>query len=203
MNEETMNQPTEETVAAEPVAESAKEQAARGPLSPVAMAAFANFLAALDEQDKATLSTLIAHLREIVASQKAAAAAAEEEAMLAGMEGEAAFAGIRDRMGAMRTLMEQVPWLRELPLRDRLAAACYIDRGMQAHTPTPEEKLQAVLSDPALLRALAEKQAALQAQAGRTAPPIISGGHAPATVKKPPKSLAEAKTEAKRFLRAK
>ena len=203
MNEETVNQPTEETVAAEPVAESAKEQTAHTPLSPAAMAAFGQFLAALDGQDKATLSTLIAPLREILAAQQAAAAAAEEEDVLAGMEGEAAFAGIRDRMGAMRQLMAQVPWLRELPLRDRLAAACYIDRGMQQHTPTPEEKLQALLADPALLRALAEKQAALRAQGSISAPPILSGGRAPAAVKKPPRSLSEAKTEAKRFLRAK
>ncbi|MBQ8350749.1 MAG: hypothetical protein IJY20_01735 [Clostridia bacterium] len=174
-----------------------------GPLSPAAMAAFARFLDALNEEDKQVLTGLLTRFREMAAESLAAAQAAEEEAMLAAMEEIPVFAGIRGRTDAMHALIAQVPWLRSLPLRDRLAAACYIDRGMQQHTPTPEEKLQAVLSDPALLRALAEKQAALRAAQARGTPPAVGTGLAPATVKEKPKSLSEAKTEAKRFLRAK
>ena len=172
-------------------------------LSPAAITALANFLGSLNQRDTQVLTALLARFRSLFERQRAVSAAAEEEACLSEMEKEPAFQGIRGRREAMHGLIARVPWLRNLPTRDRLAAACYIDRGMQQHAPTPEEKLEAVLSDPALLRALAQKQAALRAALANGTPPVRNGGRAPAVIKETPKSLSEAKTEAKRFLRAK
>lgn len=188
---------------AAPAAQKTEGAAAAGLLSPAATAALAQLFASLDGHDKQALLSLITRFREMAEAGRAAQMAAEEEACLCEMEGQPAFCGIRGRLQAMHGLISGVPWLQALPLRERLAAACYIDRGMQLHAPTREEKLQAVLSDPALLRALAERQATLQSATQKSTPPILSGGRAPAVVKAPPRSLSEARDEAKRYLRAK
>jgi hypothetical protein len=66
-----------------------------------------------------------------------------------------------------------------------------------------EEKLSALLSDPALLRAFAEKQALLTAEARAGVAPTARGGRMPADLPKPPRDLAEAGAAAKRVLRVK
>ena len=197
---------TEAEVTAEAAAEAteaAPSEAAHG-LSPAAEEAFAHFLSVLTPEERQVLVGVISRLRAYEAAQAEAARAAEEAACLREMESEPAFAGISERAEALRALIGSVSWLRELPTRDRLAAACYIDRGMRLHTPTPQEKLEGLLSDPALMRALAERQAAVRAARARQTPPIAPGmGQAPAAPVASPRSLGEAKRAAKNILRVK
>jgi hypothetical protein len=177
--------------------------AASGLLSPAAMRAFGAFLAALTEEDRQTLQALLARLQGLSQSLAAERARVARESALAALEQDGRLAGIRDRLPEIDALIARLPWLQALPIEERLAIACYLDRGMQQHAPTAEEKLEAVLSDPALLRALSERQAALRLAHGSMTPPVAARGLAPALVKTPPETLSEAKREAKRFLRVK
>ncbi len=184
------NEPTPAAATAEP--------ATAGEATPLPLgAAWENFLASLAPGDKEALLSVLTRL----AAREAARREEEEEAAcLTEMEGMPAFAGISARRGEIDDLIARIGWLRALPMRDRLAAACYLDRGMRLHEPTREEKLEAVLSDPALLRALAEKQAmARAAKRGALAPTAHAGGRMPANLPKPPKDLGEAGLAAKQY----
>lgn len=160
-------------------------------------AAWGKFLASLAPKER---DTVLAVLSRLAAREAARREAEEEQTVLTEMEGMPAFAGILARRGELRELIGKIGWLRALPIRDRLAAACYLDRGMRLHEPTREEKLEAILSDPALMRALAEKQAAARgARRGALAPAARTGGRMPANLPKPPKDLHEAGLAAKQF----
>lgn len=193
----------EETEAAEkPTEEEAGEKAGEA-ISQGAREAFAAFLSALSPQDKQVLCAVLGRLQDYERARAEQARAAAEAACLSEMEREPAFAGIREQADGMQALISKLPWLQALPVRERLEAACYMDRGMRWHAPTPQEKLEALLSDPALMRALAERQAALRLAQEKTTPPVRAGaGLSPATAVAKPKSLGEAKQAAKRFLRA-
>lgn len=188
--------------AADAPAEEAAAAPGGAPLSPAAMAALAQFAASLTGEDREVLAAVLTRLSRLAAAEQEAARLAEEEACLAALEGDRAFADIRRRRAGMQELIEALPWLRALPLRDRLAAACCLDRGRRVPSPTTEEeRLEAVLGDPALLRALAERQARARRAGGEGLPPTPAPGRAPACLKAPPASLSEAKAEAKRALR--
>lgn len=191
---------------AETVTDAPAEEAAAAPggapLSPAAMAALSQFAASLTGEDREVLAAVLTRLSRLAAAEQEAARLAEEEACLTALEGERAFGDIRRRRAGMQELIEALPWLRALPLRDRLAAACCLDRGRRVPSPTTEEeRLEAVLGDPALLRALAERQARARRAGGEGLPPTPAPGRAPACLKAPPASLSEAKAEAKRALR--
>ena len=197
--EEALSAPAEEEVTEAEESE-AKEEEADAPASPFsaeASEALAHLLSVMNEKDKAMLLALFARLAGGREKKRA-----EEEACLSAMAGEEAFYDLRERAPEMAALIKETPWLQALPLREQLETACYICRGRGTHAPTPEEKLEAVLSDPALLRVLAERQAKLRAAQAATLPPLTHGGRAPALVKEAPKSLTEAKREAGRYLRA-
>ena len=188
--------------AEKPAEEEAGEEAGEA-ISQGAREAFAAFLSALSPQDKQVLCAVLGRLQDYERARAEQARAAAEAACLLEMEREPAFAGIREQVDGMQALISRLPWLQALPVRERLEAACYMDRGMRWHAPTPQEKLEALLSDPALMRALAERQAALRQAQEKTTPPVRAGaGLAPATAVAKPKSLGEAKQAAKRFLRA-
>lgn len=196
--EEASAATTEEAAEATPKAEGAG--ATEPLLSPAATAALMQLATALTAEDKAVLATALGRLSQLAEAGQAAARQAEEEACLTDLAGEPAFADIRGRLPGMQALIESMPWLRALPLRDRLAVACCLDRGRQWQPPTEEERLSAVLSDPALLRALGERQASLRRAEGQGIPPTHRPGRAPAVLKAPPASLSEAKAEARRAL---
>ena len=189
----------------EPTEEPTEEPAAGegGLLSATAYRAFTQFLSALTEEDKQTLQAVLARLSGLAEAQAAEAARAERERAIAALEAREGLRDIRARLPQLEGLIARLPWLLALPLSERLTVACYLDRGMQQHTQTAEEKLQAVLADGELMRALAAHGASLRAAHGSMMPPVATGGRAPALVKKPPADLSEAKREAKRFLRAK
>ena len=188
--------------AEKPAEEEAGEEAGEA-ISQGAREAFAAFLSALSPQDKQVLCAVLGRLQDYERARAEQARAAAEAACLLEMEREPAFAGIREQVDGMQALISRLPWLQALPVRERLEAACYMDRGMRWHAPTPQEKLEALLSDPALMRALAERQAALRQAQEKTTPPVRAGaGLSPATAVAKPKSLGEAKQAAKRFLRA-
>ena len=162
------------------------------------------FLAALSEEDRATVGMLLTSLAEAAKEHRDRAAAAEEAALLSEMENEEAFAGITERRDALRALIEKIGWLRALPPRERLSAALYLDRGMRLHEPTPEEKLSAVLADPELLRALAAHHAKGREAARAAQPPTAGGAHSarmPAHLPKTPLDLAEAGEAAKHYFK--
>ena len=162
------------------------------------------FLAALSEEDRATVGMLLSSLAEAAREHRARAAEEEEAALFSEMESEPAFAGITERRDAMHALIDKIPWLRALPPRERLSAALYLDRGMRLSDPSPEEKLTAVLSDPALLRALAERHARDKAAARAAQPPTAGGTHTqrmPARLPKTPLDLAEAGEAAKHYFK--
>ena len=164
--------------------------------------AFAAFLSSLSEGDRAGVAAMLTEAKKARAAHVAAARAAEEEAVIAEMEKADAFSDIRTRREAIEALCSHIYWLGALPLRERLATALYLDRGMRLHEPSAEEKLAAVLSDPALLRALAEKQAEEQAARASLLPPAHTlGTRMPANLKKPPKNLAEAEEAAKHYFK--
>lgn len=166
--------------------------------------ALADLFSSLSEHDRATL---LFALQAMLASERARAAQkerAEEEAVMAEMDTMPAFAGILSRAEAVRALISRLDWLRALPPRERLSAALYLDRGMRLREPTPAEKLESVLADPALLRALAEKQALSREAERATRPPAVkgaSGGRMPARASKKPKSLDEAGEAAKHYFK--
>ena len=188
--------------AEKPAEEEAGEEAGEA-ISQGAREAFAAFLSALSPQDKQVLCAVLGRLQDYARARAEQARAAAEAACLLEMEREPAFAGIREQVDGMQALISRLPWLQALPVRERLETACYMDRGMRWHAPTPQEKLEALLSDPALMRALAERQAALRQAQEKTTPPVRAGaGLSPATAVAKPKSLGEAKQAAKRFLRA-
>ena len=177
----------------------AGEETAAPTAAPASLgAAWQSFLSAVSAEDRERLLAVLARLSE---NERARRLQAEEESCLAQMEGEAPFTGIAARAAEMRALIARIPWLASLPTRERLAAAFYLDRGMRYHEPTKEEKLSALLSDPALLRAFAEKQAVLAADARARVAPIARGGRMPADLPKPPRNLAEAGAAAKRVFR--
>ncbi len=186
-------QEAEETVLPE-AAEGEPPAATPAPLG----AAWQSFLSAISAEDKGRLLAVLARLAE---GERARRLREEEDALLAEMEGEAPFAGISTRRAEMQALIGEIPWLAALPTRERLAAAFYLDRGMRYHEPTKEEKLSALLSDPALLRAFAEKQAVLAAEARAGVAPTAHSGRMPADLPKPPRNLAEAGAAAKRVFR--
>ena len=160
-------------------------------------AAWGKFLSSLSPDER---ETLIGVLTRLATREAARREAEEEQAILAEMDSMPAFAGILSRRGELDALIGRIGWLRALPMRDRLAAACYLDRGMRLHEPTREEKLEAILSDPALMRALAEKQAMARAAGrGAFAPTARAGGRMPANLPKPPKDLREAGLAAKQY----
>ncbi|MBO5050957.1 MAG: hypothetical protein J6D31_02065 [Clostridia bacterium] len=193
---------TEAEAAEKPAEEEAEEEAGEA-ISQGAREAFAAFLSALSPQDKQVLCAVLGRLQDYERARAEQARAAAEAACLLEMEREPAFAGIREQVDRMQALISRLPWLQALPVRERLETACYMDRGMRWHAPTPQEKLEALLSDPALMRALAERQAALRQAQEKTTPPVRAGaGLSPATAVAKPKSLGEAKQAAKRFLRA-
>ncbi len=197
------NATVEETEAAEKPAEEEAGEEAGEAISQGAREAFAAFLSALSPQDKQVLCAVLGRLQDYERARAEQARAAAEAACLLEMEREPAFAGIREQVDGMQALISRLPWLQALPVRERLETACYMDRGMRWHAPTPQEKLEALLSDPALMRALAERQAALRQAQEKTTPPVRAGaGLSPATAVAKPKSLGEAKQAAKRFLRA-
>lgn len=195
----------EETSPAEEAVSLDTPQTAEGEEPPAATsaplgAAWQSFLSAISEEDRGKLLAVLARLAE---GERARRLREEEDACLAEMEKEEPFLGIATRRDAMQTLVATVPWLSALPTRERLAAAFYLDRGMRYREPTKEEKLSALLSDPALLRAFAEKQALLTAEARAGVAPTARGGRMPADLPKPPRDLAEAGAAAKRVLRVK
>ena len=166
--------------------------------------ALADLFTSLSEPDRATLlfalQAMLASARERAAQKERA----EEEAVMAEMDTMPAFAGILSRAEAVRALIGRLAWLRALPPRERLSAALYLDRGMRLREPTPAEKLESVLADPALLRALAEKQAFAREADRATRPPVVrgaSGSRMPARVPKEPKSLEEAGEAAKHYFK--
>ena len=161
-------------------------------------AAWQSFLSAISAEDKGRLLAVLSRLAE---GERARRLRAEEETLLAAMEKEPPFAGITARREQMQALIATVPWLAALPTRERLAAAFYLDRGMRYHEPTKEEKLSSLLSDPALLRAFAEKQATLAAAARAGVAPTVGSARMPADLPKPPRDLAEAGAAAKRVFR--
>ncbi|MBQ8859184.1 MAG: hypothetical protein IJ012_05280 [Clostridia bacterium] len=193
----------EEITPTEEVTESITPPAAAEGEPPVAApaplgAAWQSFLSAISAEDRAKLLAVLSRLAE---GERARRLRAEEDALLAEMEKEPAFAGITSRRKQMQALVAEISWLAALPTRERLAAAFYLDRGMRYHEPTKEEKLSALLSDPALLRAFAERQAILAAEARERVAPIARGGRMPADLPKPPRNLAEAGAAAKRVFR--
>lgn len=180
-----------------PVAEvPAGESAGEETTLPLA-AAWGKFLAALSPRERETVLGALTRLAEGERARRESEAVAT---CLAEMEKSPAFAGILSRRDAITDLISRVGWLQALPMRDRLAAACYLDRGMRLHEPTAEEKLEAILADPALMRALAERQATLRgAQKQTVAPGVRAGGRMPANLPKPPKTLREAGQAAKQY----
>ena len=167
-------------------------------------AAWRAFLAALSEEDRTTVGMLLTSLAEAAKEHRDRAAAAEEAALLSEMEKEEAFAGITERRDALRALIEKIGWVRALPPRERLSAALYLDRGMRLSDPSPEEKLSAVLADPALLRALAAHRAKDREAACAAQPPTAGGAHSarmPANLPKTPLDLAEAGEAAKHYFK--
>ena len=161
------------------------------------------FLAALSEEDRATVGMLLSSLAEAAREHRDRAAEAEETALLSEMEKEEAFAGITERRDAMHALIDKIPWLRALPPRERLSAALYLDRGMRLAEPSFEEKLSAVLADPALMRALAEHRARDRETAHKQ-PPTAGGAHSarmPARLPKTPLDLAEAGEAARHYFK--
>lgn len=166
--------------------------------------ALADLFSSLSLRDRAmlmqALQRMLAGERERAAQEERA----EEEAAMAEMDAMPAFAGILDRAEAVRELIARLDWLRALPMHERLSAALYLDRGMRLREPTPAEKLESVLADPALLRALAEKEALSREAERATRPPAVKGANGsrmPARVPKKPKSLAEAGEEAKHYFK--
>lgn len=199
----TVEETEAETEAVEKPAEEEAGEPAGEAISQEAREAFAAFLSALSPKDKQVLCAVLGRLQDYERARAEQARAAAEAACLLEMEREPAFAGIREQADGMQALISKLPWLQALPVRERLEAACYMDRGMRWHAPTPQEKLEALLSDPALMRALAERQAALRLAQEKTTPPVRAGaGLSPATAVAKPKSLGEAKQAAKRFFRA-
>lgn len=181
------------TEAAEPVAEAKDERAL-----------LAAFLAALSPTERQTLVAVLTRLSDGEREREAAAARAEEEAILSEMEKVPVFRGIGARAEALRALAGAVDWLGALPVRERLAAAFYIDRGMRYGEPTREDLLHAVLSDEALLRELAQRRREATETTKKTLPPVYArrgSAGMPATVKSAPKTLSEATGEAKKYLR--
>lgn len=167
-------------------------------------ALLADFLAALTPTERQTLVAVLSHLSQAEREREAARARAEEDAILSEMEGEPVFRGIGARADALRALAGAVDWLGALPVRERLAAAFYIDRGMRYGEPTREDLLHAVLSDEALLRELSLRRREASELQKKTLPPVHAkrgATGAPAAVKREPKTLAEATSEAKKFLR--
>lgn len=162
------------------------------------------FLSSLSGVEREALTVALSRLVDAERMRAAEHELARENAALAEMERSHAFIGITERKEALDALCASVPWLRALPLYERLAAAYYIDRGARYGEPTREDLLTAVLSDKELLRELSLRRREAGELTARTLPPVgrTAGiGAAPATVKKSPRSLDEATGEAKRFLR--
>lgn len=167
-------------------------------------AAWEQFFASLSAEDRAALTAALDRLIAAEEHQLASEARAAEEATMAELEGEAAFAGICERAEAIRALIARISWLRALPMRERLVAALYLDRGMRLHEPTPEEKLEAVLSDPALMRALSERMALLRDRERALRPPTVRASHGarmPARLPEVPKNLKEAEEAAHHYFK--
>ncbi len=215
-------------LAAESEADMTQEGAAREAASPTVTPAFAGgestgtdvaatgggsksdadllsaFLAAISDTERAALLGALSRLADAERLQAREAERAAEEEALAEMGRAPAFFDIKERRDAIRALCSSVAWLRELPLYERLAAAYYIDRGARFGEPTREDLLRTVLSDEELMRELSLRRREAKARVTETLPPVgrTAGiGSTPATVKKSPRSLDEARDAAKKFLR--
>lgn len=119
----------------------------------------------------------------------------EEEAQLAALDTDPAYAGIAGRAEALRSLQTQFPFLRTLAPRDRLIAAFHIDRSLHPPQPDTEQRLQALLQDAPLLRALSAYRSALLEARNRSVPTMASesGATLPPAYRKPaPRDLREA-----------
>lgn len=192
------------TAAEELAPEEAKEEQLTEAAAPAQENTLAAFFAALSPREREVLLGALAHLAESERERERAAAVAEEERAIAEMEETEGFLGIGERKEALRALCLAVPWLGALPLYERLSAAYYIDRGMRYGEVTREDLLEAALSDPALGAALALQTQRANAETGASLPPVgkkRGTTAAPASKKKPPRTLAEASDAAKRFLR--
>lgn len=201
--------PADPTVAAAATEEAAVAAAVTEAASPATeakdeRALLAAFLAALSPTERQTLVAVLTRLSDGEREREARAARAEEEAILSEMEKVPVFRGIGARAEALRALAGAVDWLGALPVRERLAAAFYIDRGMRYGEPTREDLLHAVLSDEALMRELAQRRREATETTKKTLPPVHArrgSAGMPATVKSAPKTLSEATGEAKKYLR--
>lgn len=203
---------TEEKIIAEALATEAEAVTEENEAVPVGAeeaktgvrAAWNRFFSSLSEGDRVTLLAVLDRLCAGERQRLEHEAHAAENAAIAEMDKDPAFAGIAERADALRTLISKIGWLRSLPMRDRLAAALYLDRGMHMREPTPAEKIEAVLADPALLRALAERQAMAEREAEALRPPTVRAAHSgrmPARLPKEPENLTEAGEAAKHYFK--
>jgi hypothetical protein len=127
----------------------------------------------------------------------------EEEEAMAELAEDANYADIGNCAEELRALPARFPFLNTLPTKERLAAAYLMYRGLAEKPRTAEERLEELLSDPAMLRALSEKFSRLLAARREATPPIPvrSGTAVPPADRRPsPRDLREAATAAKRYL---
>ena len=127
----------------------------------------------------------------------------EEENALAELAGEAGYTDIAEYAEEMRALPARFPFLATLPTKERLTAAYHMCRGLAATPRTTEEKLEALLTDSALLTALSERFSRLLAARRDATPPVPvrSGTAVPPADRRPsPRDLREASVAAKRYL---
>ena len=127
----------------------------------------------------------------------------EEDALLAELAKESGYSDIAEYAEEMHALPTRFPFLASLPPRDRLTAAYHMCRGLSAKPRTAEERLEELLSDPAMLQALSERFSRLLAARRDATPPvpIRSGTAVPPADRRPsPRDLREASRAAKHYL---
>lgn len=127
----------------------------------------------------------------------------EEETALAELAEEPEYADITEYIEEIRALPSRFPFLADLPTKERLTAAYHMYRGLSASPRTAEERLEDLLTDPAMLRALSERFSKLLAARRDATPPVPvrTGTAVPPADRRPlPRDLREASVAAKRYL---
>ena len=196
-----------ETAIPEMQAESVAEQSTEEAIAeetPATLPAEENQTAEAAKEDASPLDSLRPGERAaLIAALATRMRHEEEKTVLAELAREPGYADITEYAEEMRALPTRFPFLAGLPTKERLTAAYHMCRGMKEAPRTAEERLEELLTDPAMLGALSERFSRLLAARRDATPPVpVRSGTAvpPADRRTSPRDLREASVAAKRYL---